>query len=193
MLVASFLVPFLCALSFPTVNQKIFSNITPKIISINSIIICVAIIILGKLWKKYETVLYKHFDKFLIAESVSYCVIVSSLLYSKINYYEYFLMDTIIFAVITKSIHFGCNTLKAQYFIDLEERKNYDNDGTIYGSAGTLLGSVLNIIVAPSVTISFLLVIAGVSVDNIIYLYLFYTLNKKEDLNYGVIAQLGEH
>jgi len=181
MLAAAFLVPFVFALSYPTVNQKIFSNITPKIISINSMIICIAIIVSGKIWKKYEVVLYKHYDKFLCIESLAYIIIVSLILYSKINYYEYFLLDTIIFAIISKSIHFGCNSLKLQYFSDLEERKNYDNDNMIYCSAGTLIGSVLNIFIGPSVTTAFLAVIVGVSIDNIIYLYLFYKLNKKKN------------
>lgn len=175
-LVSAFFTSFLFAISSPIVCIAIYQHLTPKILSFNTIGICVAIIIQGKLWEKYEVYLFEKFTFILIAEISFYFLLISALYYSKINYYEYYIFETLIFMVISKSIHFGTNTLKSKYFKNLEHRKIVDNKGMVYMSAGTLIGSGINLLYDFSIPHAFIITFVGISLDNLIFLYIIYKL-----------------
>ncbi len=136
-------------------------------------IVCISTIILGKLWNKYGQKLFKYYPFYLLMESLLYGLIVGLIINNILSYKMYYLVDTISFAIITKSIIFGGNKLKAIRYNEGENRNRFDNNMIMASNIASLIGLSLNILLNLSVNVSFIFIFIGVSIDNIFY-YLAY-------------------
>lgn len=106
---AGLLSNFFYSIAFPGIQKILISNVSQRYIAINSIIICIGTILLGKVWKEYGDKLYKCWDKMILAESIFYTLLVISMLTNLISYKFFYIVDTLLFAFLTKNIIFGGN------------------------------------------------------------------------------------
>lgn len=167
------------SIAFPAIQKIVVDAISYKLIAVNSIVICVATIIIGHAWNKRKELLYKYYVLFLIAEAACYVGAIFGAIVFK-NYFAYYIADTLIFASISKNIVMGGNTLRARKYNSEVIRNDYDNNTQIYASIATLIGSGLCLIIELPLWISFIAMFLGVTLDNVFYGIEYYKIKHEE-------------
>lgn len=156
------------SIAYPAIEKKIIDAISYKMIAVNSIVICLATILIGKLWNKHKDILFNYYNHFLIAEALCYVfATILAVVFEK--YLGYYILETLIFSVISKNIVMGGNTLRARKYNDEHERNKYDNNIQIYASIATLIGSGLCLLIELPIWLSFISMFLGVTIDNVFY------------------------
>lgn len=183
MLWSAFLSSLLYAISFPFINKIMITNISYKYISMNGIIMALAVIIIGFLWKKYDDYLYFNFISIMILEIFLYFIVMSLFVFGVIKHSPYYVADTIIFAFITRLIQFSSNKLLSEYIDNPEKRRNYDDNAIILQSAGCLIGYSIGMFINLPIVFIFFIAFLGISIDNIIYINIYKSINKQKEEN----------
>lgn len=173
MLKANFYSTLFYSISFPYIGKLLISNIDYKFISANSLIICIAVIIVSALWQKHESFLFKQYNKFLYLEIVFYAFLLLFLYFNYINYVMYYMIETILFSVITKNIIMGGSILRQLYFDDLEDRKKYDIQSQMTVSIASIIGYTLSIIFNISLEFALIFCFIGIFVDNLFFIDIY--------------------
>lgn len=172
MILSCLLSSFFYSIAFPTVNKVLITNITDDYIAFNAIIICAFTIAIGKLWKTKSDILFKHYGLFQLVETILYMVLILGVVSKVFDYRFYYIAETFIFAIVTKNLIFGGNKLKAIRY-DKEERNKFDDNMQLATNTASLAGFVLNIVLNMSLEITFVLILIGLTIDNLFY-YLAY-------------------
>ena len=139
-----------------------------KYISLESIVTCLAGVIFPTLWKKYSDKLYTKYGYLLTTEGILYTLICILLIGGYINYKAYYILDMLLFVVISKNIICGNNKLKAIRYKG-ETREEYDNNINIVSNLSSLIGFTLSFILTIPVSLAFILITIGICFDNIFY------------------------
>lgn len=137
-------------------------------IAFNSIIMCLAGVLFPIIWNKYKN-LYRIYGKLLLLEGVTYSIIGILIYTNAISNVAYYLLDTFLFAIISKNIICGCNKLRAVRYNSEIIREQYDNNSTIVSNFSSLLGFGISFIITISSSIAFILITIGICIDNIFY------------------------
>lgn len=174
MLLATFLTTIFYSSTYPYIHKEIMSNVSDSIIALNQIINCVSIILIGSLWNKKSDNLFKHYPTFCISETLlgvlsTIWVIVSN------NIVAYYIIDTLIFAIITRNICCGGVKLKAIRYNSEEKREQFDNNNNSSSAIATIIGSVIAMMLNLDFTIMLCIATFGNAIDNIFYLFIYKT------------------
>ena len=93
----------------------------------------------------------------------------------------YFLLNIIIFSLITKNLCCGGTKTKAIVNSTEKEREKYDNNTSIINSIATLLGTVIALIFDFQIELLFVFAFIGNIADNLFSLYIYnYIKNKRQ-------------
>ena len=114
------------SLSYPIVHTYLMSFVDSRTVSICSLMSCVIVALVNKLWLRYSKKLYKYFKHLLIIETIVYSILVGMILSNSISPYTYYIFDTLLFATITNNIICGGVKLKSLRYQG-EEREKFDN------------------------------------------------------------------
>jgi hypothetical protein len=94
----------------------------------------------------------------------------------------YFLLNVVIFAVITKNLSCGGIRTRAKVNPTEKQREEYDNNSNTVYALSTLAGTVIATITLPKINTLFFLALIGNTIDNFLYLHIYRRI-KEERIN----------
>ena len=165
------------SLSYPVVHTYLMSFVQAKTVSICSLISCVIVALINKLWLRYSKKLYKYFKHALIIEGIVYSILVAMILLNFISPCTYYIFDTLLFATITNNIICGGTKLKSLRYQG-EEREKFDNSVNYWANISCIIGFLISSIITFSWRIGFIIIFISVIVDNGFY-YIVYKETSK--------------
>ena len=168
LLLANFISNLFYSTAYPTVHFVLIKNIDERIISLNSIIVCIAGIITPMIWNKKSDEMYSKYGYLLTMEGISYILLTLAFILGAVDSKLYYLIDTILFSIITKNIICGGNKLRAIRY-NGEEREKFDNDCNILSNASSLIGFTVSLLLPLPKYIAFIMLGLGIISDNIFY------------------------
>lgn len=169
LLIATFLSNLFYSMAYPVVHYKLISEVGQKMISINSIMICVSGIFIPLLWNKYSERLYKTFGTLCNLETLLYAIICIMYLMSFITTKAYYILDTIFFCLVTKNMICGGNRLRAKRYNSEDKREEYDNNVQLVSNISSLIGFFISIMVNMKISVGFIFITVGICADNFFY------------------------
>ena len=147
-------------------------NVSDTIIALNQIINCLSIVILGSLWNKKSDELFKYYPVLCISETIlSVCSTIWATLTH--NILAYYIIDTLIFAIVTRNICCGGVKLRAIRYKTETDREHFDNNNNSMSAIATIIGSMLAIILKLDFVAMLWLATIGNAVDNIFYIFIY--------------------
>lgn len=147
-------------------------NVSDTIIALNQIINCLSIVILGSLWNKKSDKLFKYYPVLCISETI---LGVCSTIWATLthNILAYYIIDTLIFAIVTRNIYCGGVKLRAIRYKTETDREHFDNNNNSMSAIATIIGSMLAIILKLDFVAMLWLAMIGNAVDNIFYIFIY--------------------
>ena len=147
-------------------------NVSDTIIALNQIINCLSIVILGSLWNKKSDKLFKNYPVLCISETI---LGVCSTIWATLthNILAYYIIDTLIFAIVTRNICCGGVKLRAIRYKTETDREHFDNNNNSMSAIATIIGSMLAIILKLDFVAMLWLATIGNAVDNIFYIFIY--------------------
>lgn len=179
MLAASLLVTIFYSSTYPYIHKTIISIVTDNMIAINQIINCLSIVVIGSIWNKRKS-LFKYYPVFCMTETIfNIGTTVFALLTG--NIMAYYILDTLVFAMITRNIICGGTRLRAMKYRTEDERSAYDNNDNSACAIGTIIGSLIAMVL--KLDFNFMLIIAtfGNCIDNTFYYFIYKSSVKHKD------------
>jgi len=174
MLIATFLTTLFYSSTYPFIWKKIMSDpkVTESLMALQQILSCLSIIIFSYIWNKKTDQLFKYYRHFCVAEMITttsitiYCLLTD-------NIVGYYILDSIACALVTRQIICGGIKLKANRYKTEDKRVNFDNKNNMYGSAATIIGSLLAMILKIDFRIMLIIATIGNMIDNIFYIVIY--------------------
>lgn len=179
MIISTFLTTIFYSATYPYIHKEIMENVDSSIIALKQIINCLSIIIFGGLWNKKSEKLFKHYPIFCILETLlSILLTIWTVITREII--AYYMIDTLIFAIVTRNICCGCIKLKAIRYSSEIERENFDNNNNSASAVATIIGSALAMILNLDFSTMLWLATLGGAIDNMSYLFIFRSIQRKK-------------
>lgn len=178
MLLSNLLCTVFYAMSYPYVYAETVKAVSHNYISFENIIQCIGIALFGVIWNKYGNKLFKYYIFFVIAEIIADTILFGHVLITG-NLKFYFILNVLIFSIITKNMACGGVKMRALVHPDSESREKYDNNSNTVSSIATLTGSVIALCCNFNLTTLFILAYIGNVIDNFFYLYIYHKLKEK--------------
>jgi len=174
MLLATFFTTLFYSATYPFIYKKIMSDprMTEDFVALQQILNCLSVIVFSYIWENKTDKLFKYYREFCIAEMVTttsitiYCLITN-------NIVGYYILDSIAFALITRQIICGGIKLRANRYNTEQKRVSFDNKNNMFGSAATIIGSLLAMILSLDFEIMLILATIGNCIDNIFYITIY--------------------
>ena len=172
MLLATFLTTIFYSATYPYIHKEIMTNVPDSIIALNQIINCLSIVILGWLWNKKSDRLFKYYPVFCIGETIlSICSAIWAT--TTHNIMAYYIIDTLIFSIITRNICCGGVKLRAIRYNSEVEREHFDNNNNSASAIATILGSMTAMVLDLDFSVMLWLATLGNAIDNVFYIFIF--------------------
>lgn len=177
MLIATFIADLFYAASYPFIHKEIMMVAPDYIIAVTQIINCLSIIIFGFLWNKNSEKLFKFYPLYCCAETLlGICTTIFAITTHHIV--AYYIMDTLIFAIVTRNICCGGVKLKAIRYTTEDKREHFDNNNASASAIATIIGSTVAMLLSLSFPIMLCIATFGNAIDNIFYICIFIKTNK---------------
>ena len=171
MLAATFISNLFYAMSYPYIYAQTVKVVPQAFISIEQILCCAGTMLFCWIWNKFSDKLFKYYELFLIAEIVADSILFADVIIRR-DLRFYFMLNVIIYSIITRNLICGGNKMRAKINPSEKERERFDNNNNIMNSASTLLGAGLAMILSPELKPLFILALIGNIADNFFFLYI---------------------
>jgi hypothetical protein len=168
-------------MSYPYIYAETLKVVPKGYISFEQILQCVGTVILCAVLNRYSDRLFRYYGLFLWLEIAADTILFADVIIRN-NLKFYFLLNVVIYAVITKNLICGGTKMRAVVHDSQALRERYDNNSNIVNSAASLLGAGISVLFQISITSLFVLAFAGNIIDNVFYLYIYSEL-KRSDRN----------
>ena len=179
MLLATFLTTIFYSATYPYIHKEIMENVSDSIIALSQIINCLSIVLLGSLWNKKSDKLFKHYLAFCIGETfLSICSTIWAT--TTHNIMSYYIIDTLIFSIVTRNIICGGTKLRAIRYNSETEREHFDNNNSSASAIATIIGSLIAIVLDLDFSIMLWIATIGNAIDNVFYIFIFKNTKRKE-------------
>lgn len=179
MLLGNFLSTLFYSVSYPYIYAETIKVVPHSYIGIEQILACLGTIIFCRLWNKHSDRLFEHYRMFLCAEIIADIILFTYVLIRN-DLSFYFLLNIIIFSVITKNLCCGGTKMRAKVNPTEKEREQYDNNSSIVNSIATLIGAGTAIVFDFDLRLLFVLAFVGNIIDNVFYLYIYKKIKEQE-------------
>lgn len=172
MLLATFITTLFYSATYPYIHKEIMQNVSETVIAINQIINCISIIFFGAVWNKYSNKVFKYYPAICVTETI---LGVLSSLWATItgNVLAYYVIDTLIFAIVTRNICCGGVKLRAIRYKTETEREHFDNNNNSANAIATIIGSVIAMVLELDFVAMLWLATIGNAVDNVFYIFIY--------------------
>ena len=181
MLVATFLTTIFYSVTYPYIHKEVMANVSDNIVALNQIINCLSIVILGSLWNKKSNKLFKYYPMFCILETVLSISLTIWATTTK-NIMAYYIIDTLIFSIVTRNICCGGVKLRAIRYNTEEDREHFDNNNNSSSAIATILGSIIAMILDLDFSIMLWLATLGNAIDNVFYIFIYKSTQKRREV-----------
>lgn len=172
MLLANLISTIFYSMSYPYVYAETIKIVSKGYISFEQIFSCLGIVVFGTVWNKYGDTLFKHYSKFVLLEIVADTFLfVDVMVRHDLKFY--FLLNVIIYSVITKNMCCGGIKMRAKVNPTEETRERYDNNSNSIYAVSTIIGTSLAISIPTNINALFVLALVGNVIDNFFYLYIY--------------------
>lgn len=178
MLIATLLTNIFYAATYPFIHKMIMMVVSDSLIAINQIVNCISIIVFGFIWNKKSEKLFNYYPLYCVLETI---LGIGTTIYAIMtnNLIAYYMLDTLIFAIITRNICCGGVKLRALRYNSEESREHFDNNNNSMSALATILGSIIAIYLKLNFPIMLCLATFGNMIDNIFYVFIFINTRKK--------------
>ena len=178
MLLATFLTTIFYSSTYPYIHKEVMANVSDGIIALSQIINCLSVVILGSLWNKKSDKLFKYYPIFCIGETI---LSIGSAIWTTTtgNVLAYYIIDTLIFAIVTRNICCGGVKLRAIRYNSEKERECFDNNNNSASAIATILGSVIAMILDLDFVVMLWLATFGNTIDNVFYIFIYKSTKQK--------------
>ena len=181
MLLATFFTTIFYSATYPFIHKLIMENVSDNIVALNQIINCISIVLLGSLWNKKSDKLFNYYPLFCIGETVlGICSTIWATTTN--NIMAYYLIDTMIFAIVTRNICCCGVKLKAIRYKTEKDREHFDNNNNSASAIATIIGSVIAMVLNLDFSIMLWLATLGNAIDNIFYIFIYRSTKTKREL-----------
>ena len=182
MLLATFLTTIFYSATYPFIHKLIMENVSDNIVALNQIINCLSIVILGSLWNKKSDKLFKYYPAFCIGETL---LGIFSTIWATTtnNIMAYYIIDTLIFAIVTRNICCGGVKLRAIRYNTEEDREHFDNNNNSSSAIATIIGSVIAMMLNLDFATMLWLATLGNAIDNISYIFIYKSTQSKREIS----------
>lgn len=178
MLLATFLTTIFYASTYPYIHKEVMQYASDSFIALNQIINCVSIVVFGSFWNKKGDKLFKFYPLFCVLECLLGIAISIYATVSK-DILAYYILDTVVFALITRNIICGGIKLRALRYKTEESRVKFDNNDNSVCSIATIIGSVIAMILNLPFEAMLWLATLGNCIDNVFYICIYRSSTKK--------------
>ena len=178
MLLATFLTTIFYSATYPYIHKEIMANVSDSIVALNQIINCLSVVILGGLWNKKSEKLFKYYPVFCLCETI-FGTLSTIWAIATHNIMAYYIIDTLIFAIVTRNICCGGVKLRAIRYNSETEREHFDNNNNSASAMATILGSVIAMVLDLDFSIMLWLATLGNAIDNVFYIFIFKSTQTK--------------
>lgn len=172
MLAAAFISTIFYSAAYPYIHKVIVSTVSENVIAFNQIINCISVVFFGGLWNIFSDKLFRFYPAFCVGETV---LGVASTLWAVTtrNITVYFIIDTMVFSIVTRNIICGGTKLRAIRYKTETAREQFDNNNNSANAIATIIGSVFAVVLKPDFTLMMWLATLGAAVDNIFYIAIY--------------------
>ena len=180
MLVATFLTTIFYSATYPYIHKEVMMHVSDSIIALSQIINCLSVVVLGSLWNKKSDKLFKYYPIFCVCETV---LSIGSVIWATTtkNIMAYYLIDTLIFAIVTRNICCGGVKLRAIRYNTEADREHFDNNNNSASAIATIIGSVIAMILDLDFAVMLWLATLGNAIDNIFYIFIYKSTKTKRE------------
>lgn len=172
MLLATFLTTMFYSATYPYIHKQIMMVATDQIIAANQIINCLSIVIFGALWNKLSDKLFSFYPMICVAETILGIGSTIFAICTK-NIITYYIIDTLIFAVVTRNICCGGVKLRAIRYKTETAREHFDNNNNSASAIATIIGSLIAIALNLNFETMLCIATVGNAIDNIFYITIY--------------------
>ena len=184
MIVATFLTNLFYASTYPYIHKIIMTEASDDLVAFNQIINCVTIVLFGSIWNKKSNSLFKFYPILLTIEIICNVTLSLWVIFSNAsNIVVYYMMDTLIFSIVTRNICCGYIKLKAARYRTEDAREQFDNNNNSASAIATIIGSVIAMILELNFNTMLILATIGNIIDNIFYICIFFKHQKSKEEN----------
>lgn len=166
--------------AYPVVHTVTVKNLDSRLLSVSSLISCILVIVVNKIWIGKSEKLYKKFGFMLFFESFLYFIVLTMILTKTITPQTYYIIDVLLFSSITRSVICGGNRLKSIRYQG-KSREEFDNKIVIYCNIASVIGYAVSSILKIPINIAFLIMYVGIISDNFIYYFIYKKTSKIYD------------
>ena len=178
MLLATLLTNLFYSATYPYIHKQVMECVSDSIIALNQIINCLSIIIIGAIWNRKSKKLFNLYPLYCVLETMVGIVTTVYVIISK-NIVVYYILDTLVFAIITRNIICGGIKLRAIRYDTEDKREHFDNNNNSMSAIATILGSVIAMFLTLNFNTMIILATIGNCIDNIFYIMIWYKTNKQ--------------
>lgn len=177
MILAALICTTFYSTSYPFIHKQIMYYASDNLIALNQIINCVSIVLFGFIWNKTKR-LFNFYPALCIIEGI---LSIGSTIFAITthNIIAYYIIDTLIFSIVTRNICCGGIKLRAMRYNTEEQRERYDNNNNSANAIGTIVGSCLAMILDLNFETMLIVATIGNTVDNIFYICIYFKERKK--------------
>lgn len=177
MILATLICTTFYSTSYPFIHKQIMYYTSDNLIALNQIINCVSIVLFGFIWNKTKR-LFNLYPALCIIEGI---LSIGSTIFAITthNIVAYYIIDTLIFSIVTRNICCGGIKLRAMRYNTEEQRERYDNNNNSANAIGTIVGSCLAMILDLNFEVMLIIATIGNTADNIFYICIYYNERKK--------------
>lgn len=172
MLLATFLTTIFYSSTYPYIHKLIMESVSDNIVALNQIINCLSVVVLGNVWNKKSDRLFKYYPAFCVVETI---LGIFSTIWATTtgNIMAYYIIDTLIFAIVTRNICCGGVKLRAIRYNTEEDREHFDNNNNSASAIATIIGSVIALLLNLDFAAMLWLATLGNMIDNVFYIYIY--------------------
>ena len=181
MLCATLLTTLFYSATYPYIHKEIVSVVSDSVLAINQIVNCLSIVIFSSIWNKKSDRLFKFYPIFCIVEimlgicSTTYAI-------TSHNIVAYYIIDTLIFSIVTRNICCGGIKLRALRYKTEQAREVFDNNNNSVAAVATIIGSSIAMLLKLDFNMMLIIATVGNAIDNIFYICIFYNHKKNKSL-----------
>lgn len=176
MLLSTFLCTIFYTSTYPIIYKTIMSTIHKNFISINQIVACCSIILFNSIWNKHSNKLFKYFPALCALEMVCTLIVTIYISTSKASITSFYILDTLIFVIVTRNIICGGSRLKALKYSTPSKREKFDNNNSSYASLATIIGASISIALRMDFITMLWIAAFGNCIDNVLYMIIYKNL-----------------
>ncbi len=190
MLAATFLTTVFYSATYPYIHKEIMVDVSDWVIAMSQIINCLSAVILGSMWNKRSDDLFKYYPFFCVLETI---LSIGSTVYAICtqNIAAYYIIDTMIFAIVTRNICCGGVKLRALKYKSETAREHFDNNNNSASAIATIIGSIIAMSLSLNFKIMLCIATFGNTIDNIFYIFIYKNTKQRfyEDQKTAILSK----